>query len=193
MERLTISANDWHRLKSNRKVPVSASSCSSSFSSRISRRKLSQDQQAAGWLDRFTAPPCPTHGHRQRQDIPSKPEPEAIIHLFAKFQPVPLGSIEPDQKFRVEYTTHDRFLLVHRGKYWAGSAWAREDCSLGRQSPTSNDHLLGKTDYNEFTRSRLLPCWRHSPRLPEVPGAAPLAIYTESLQQQIQDWTKVKS
>jgi len=74
MERLTISANDWHQLKSNRKVRASEQAAAALVSSRISQRKLCKDSSKHGWLDRsISAPPCPTHGHqRQQRQIPSK-------------------------------------------------------------------------------------------------------------------------
>jgi len=44
MERLTISANDWHQLKSNRKVRASEQAAAALVvSSRISQRKLCKD------------------------------------------------------------------------------------------------------------------------------------------------------
>lgn len=67
MERLTISANDWHRLKSNRK----ARACEQVAAALVFLLKeqpeeaLPRLQQAVGWLDRsISAPPCPTHGHK---------------------------------------------------------------------------------------------------------------------------------
>lgn len=67
MERLSISPNDWHRLKSNRK----ARACEQAAAALVFLLKeqpeeaLPRLQQAVGWLDRsISAPPCPTHGHR---------------------------------------------------------------------------------------------------------------------------------
>lgn len=65
MERLTISASDWHRLKSNRK----ARACEQAAAALVFLLKEQPEEalprlhQAVGWLDRsISAPPCPTHG-----------------------------------------------------------------------------------------------------------------------------------
>ena len=70
MERLSISANDWHRLKSNRKVRA----CEQTAAALVFLLKdspqeaLPRLQQATGWLDKsISAPPCPTHGHKENK------------------------------------------------------------------------------------------------------------------------------
>ena len=65
MEKLSISPNDWHRLKSNRKVRASelAAAALVFLLKDESQEALPRLQQATGWLDRsISAPPCPTHG-----------------------------------------------------------------------------------------------------------------------------------
>ncbi|MBV8884763.1 MAG: hypothetical protein JO235_12315 [Chroococcidiopsidaceae cyanobacterium CP_BM_RX_35] len=67
LERLTISANDWHRLKSNRKARASEQVAAALvfLLKEQPEEALPRLQQAVGWLDRsISAPPCPTHGHR---------------------------------------------------------------------------------------------------------------------------------
>ncbi|WGV23234.1 DUF6439 family protein [Halotia branconii] len=67
MERLSISPNDWHRLKSNRN-----SRASEQVAAAILYLLKDQPQeavvrleQAVGWLDKsISAPPCPTHGDK---------------------------------------------------------------------------------------------------------------------------------
>jgi len=69
MERLTVSAHDWHRLKSNRKVRASEQTAAALvfLLKDQPQEALPRLQQAAGWLDRsISAPPCPTHGSRDR-------------------------------------------------------------------------------------------------------------------------------
>lgn len=68
MERLSISPNDWHKLKSNRKVRA----CEQAAAAIVFLLKdqpeeaLPRLQQAAGWLNRsISAPPCPTHGNKR--------------------------------------------------------------------------------------------------------------------------------
>jgi len=63
MERLTISANDWHQLKSNRKVRASEQAAAALvfLLKDQPEEALQRLQQASGWLDRsISAPPCPT-------------------------------------------------------------------------------------------------------------------------------------
>lgn len=65
MERLSISPNDWHRLKSNRKVRASEQTAAALvfLLKDEPQEALQRLQQATGWLDRsISAPPCPTHG-----------------------------------------------------------------------------------------------------------------------------------
>lgn len=65
IERLTISPNDWHKLKSNRKARSSEQAAAALvFLLKDSPDEaLSRLQQATAWLDRsISAPPCPSHG-----------------------------------------------------------------------------------------------------------------------------------
>lgn len=65
-ERLTITANDWHRLKSNRKARAGEQAAAALvfLLKDQPEEALPRLQQATGWLDRsISAPPCPTHGH----------------------------------------------------------------------------------------------------------------------------------
>lgn len=65
MERLTISPNDWHKLKSNRKARASEQTAAALIFllKEKPEEALARLQQATGWLDRsISAPPCPTHG-----------------------------------------------------------------------------------------------------------------------------------
>lgn len=67
MERLAISPSDWHRLKSNRKARAGEQAAAAIvFLLKDSPEEaLIRLNQASGWLDRsISAPPCPTHGHR---------------------------------------------------------------------------------------------------------------------------------
>lgn len=69
MERLTISANDWHRLKSNRKIRASEQLAAALvfLLKEQPEESLPRLEQAVGWLDRsISAPPCPTHGQALR-------------------------------------------------------------------------------------------------------------------------------
>ncbi len=64
MERLTISPNDWHRLKSNRKARASEQAAAALvfLLKEQPEEALPRLQQAVGWLDRsISAPPCPSH------------------------------------------------------------------------------------------------------------------------------------
>lgn len=68
MERLTVTPNDWHRLKSNRKVRASEQTAAALvfLLKDQPEEALQRLQQAAGWLDRsISAPPCPNHGHQK--------------------------------------------------------------------------------------------------------------------------------
>ncbi len=67
MEKLSISPNDWHRLKSNRKARASEQIAAALvfLLKDESEEALPRLQQATGWLDRsISAPPCPTHGSK---------------------------------------------------------------------------------------------------------------------------------
>ncbi len=67
MERLTISPDDWHRLKSNRKARASEQAAAAVvfMIKEQPQEAVAKLQQATGWLDHsISAPPCPTHGHK---------------------------------------------------------------------------------------------------------------------------------
>ena len=66
-ERLTISPNDWHRLKSNRNSRASEQAAAALvyLLKNQPQEALARLEQASGWLDRsISAPPCPTHGNK---------------------------------------------------------------------------------------------------------------------------------
>ncbi|MBJ7296037.1 DUF6439 family protein [Dolichospermum circinale] len=70
MERLSISPNDWHRLKSNRNSRASEQAAAAMVFLVKNEPQEAQArlQQAVGWLDKsISAPPCPTHGHRREE------------------------------------------------------------------------------------------------------------------------------
>jgi Family of unknown function (DUF6439) len=65
-ERLRITNEDWHRLKSNRsrRAQEQAAAGLVLLVNDQTTDGLAHLQQAAGWLDRsISAPPCPTHHH----------------------------------------------------------------------------------------------------------------------------------
>jgi hypothetical protein len=67
MERLSISPNDWHRLKSNRNSRASEQAAAALvyLLNNQPQEALARLEQATGWLDRsISAPPCPTHGDK---------------------------------------------------------------------------------------------------------------------------------
>ncbi|MBW4593650.1 MAG: hypothetical protein KME46_12230 [Brasilonema angustatum HA4187-MV1] len=69
MEKLSISPNDWHRLKSNRNVRASEQVAAAVvfLLKDEPQEALLRLQQATGWLDRsISAPPCPTHGDQKK-------------------------------------------------------------------------------------------------------------------------------
>ncbi|MES1021619.1 DUF6439 family protein [Gloeocapsa sp. BRSZ] len=69
MEKLAISPQDWHRLKSNRKVRASEQAAAAIvfLLKDQPEEALQRLNQASGWLDRsISAPPCPTHGHTSK-------------------------------------------------------------------------------------------------------------------------------
>lgn len=69
MEKLSISPNDWHRLKSNRNVRASEQVAAALvfLLKDEPQEALLRLQQGTGWLDRsISAPPCPTHGEHKR-------------------------------------------------------------------------------------------------------------------------------
>ena len=70
MERLSISPDDWHRLKSNRNSRASEQAAAAMVFLVKNEPQEAQArlQQAVGWLDKsISAPPCPTHGHRREE------------------------------------------------------------------------------------------------------------------------------
>lgn len=67
MERLSITPNDWHRLKSNRnfRAREQAAAALVFLLKDQPQEALARLEQATGWLDRsISAPPCPSHGHQ---------------------------------------------------------------------------------------------------------------------------------
>jgi hypothetical protein len=69
MERLSISPDDWHRLKSKRKVRASEQVAGALvyLLKDEPQEALLRLEQATGWLDRsISAPPCPTHGEQKK-------------------------------------------------------------------------------------------------------------------------------
>ncbi len=67
MERLSISPNDWHRLKSNRNSRASEQVAAAVLYllKDQPQEAIARLEQAVGWLDRsISAPPCPTHGDK---------------------------------------------------------------------------------------------------------------------------------
>jgi Family of unknown function (DUF6439) len=67
-ERLGITPNDWHRLKSNRKArALEQAAAALVFLLKDEKEEaLPRLAQAVGWLDRsISAPPCPTHGNKE--------------------------------------------------------------------------------------------------------------------------------
>ncbi|BAS56154.1 MULTISPECIES: DUF6439 family protein [Leptolyngbya] len=67
VERLSITNQDWHRLKSNRKARALEQSAVALvyLLKENPEEALPRLQQAVGWLDRsISAPPCPSHGNR---------------------------------------------------------------------------------------------------------------------------------
>ena len=67
MERLSISPQDWHRLKSNRNSRASEQAAAAVLYlvQKQPEEAIVRLKQAVGWLDRsISAPPCPTHGNK---------------------------------------------------------------------------------------------------------------------------------
>jgi hypothetical protein len=67
MERLTISPDDWHRLKSNRNSRASEQAAAALLYlvKNQPQEAIVRLEQAVGWLDKsISAPPCPTHGNK---------------------------------------------------------------------------------------------------------------------------------
>ncbi len=70
-ERLTISPNDWHKLKSNRQARSreQAAAAIVFLLKEQPEEALLRLQQATAWLDRsISAPPCPSHGSVDKTD-----------------------------------------------------------------------------------------------------------------------------
>jgi hypothetical protein len=68
MERLSISPNDWHRLKSNRNSRASEQIAAALvyLLNNEPQESLARLEQATGWLDKsISAPPCPSHGDKR--------------------------------------------------------------------------------------------------------------------------------
>lgn len=68
MARLSISPDDWHRLKSNRNARASEQVAAALVFLVKNEPQEAQArlEQAVGWLDKsISAPPCPTHGHKR--------------------------------------------------------------------------------------------------------------------------------
>jgi Family of unknown function (DUF6439) len=68
-ERLALKERDWHRLKSNRKVrsQEQAAAALVFLLKDQPEEALLRLQQAVGWIDRsLSAPPCPQHGHKDK-------------------------------------------------------------------------------------------------------------------------------
>lgn len=66
MERLSISPQDWHRLKSNRNARASEQAAAALvyLVQNQPQEAIVRLQQSVGWLDySISAPPCPTHGN----------------------------------------------------------------------------------------------------------------------------------
>jgi hypothetical protein len=69
MERLRITPEDWHRLKSNRNARASEQVAAAIVFLVKNEPQEAQArlEQAVGWLDKsISAPPCPTHGHETK-------------------------------------------------------------------------------------------------------------------------------
>ncbi|MDZ8053047.1 MAG: DUF6439 family protein [Aulosira sp. ZfuVER01] len=67
MERLSITPDDWHRLKSNRnfRAREQAAAALVFLLKDQPQEALARLEQATGWLDKsISAPPCPSHGHQ---------------------------------------------------------------------------------------------------------------------------------
>ncbi|MEA5577828.1 DUF6439 family protein [Anabaena sp. UHCC 0451] len=67
MERLSISPDDWHRLKSNRnsRAGEQVAGAMVFLLKNEPQEAHARLEQAVGWLDKsISAPPCPTHGNR---------------------------------------------------------------------------------------------------------------------------------
>jgi hypothetical protein len=68
-EQLAIAPNDWHRLSANRTVRAREQAAAALVYMLKDQpaEALPRLAQAIGWLDKtLKAPPCPTHGEKQR-------------------------------------------------------------------------------------------------------------------------------
>lgn len=68
-ERLRIDESNWHRLKSHRpaRAKEQAAAALVFLLKDNPDEALARFTQAVGWLDKsISAPPCPSHGHRDR-------------------------------------------------------------------------------------------------------------------------------
>jgi hypothetical protein len=66
-DRLRIAETDWHRLKSNRSARAAEQAAAALVFLLKSQPEeaVARFSQTVGWLDKsISAPPCPTHGHR---------------------------------------------------------------------------------------------------------------------------------
>ena len=66
-EKMTISPNDWHKLKNNRQAQAGQQLASSLvfLLNDQPEEALERIKQAQGWLDNSIKPlPCPTHGKK---------------------------------------------------------------------------------------------------------------------------------
>jgi hypothetical protein len=71
-ERLAIKPADWHRLNRDRRVRAKEQLAAALvfLLKDHSDEALARVQQAAGWLNRsLQAPPCPSHGDRNKTDV----------------------------------------------------------------------------------------------------------------------------
>ena len=67
MKRLSITPEDWHRLKSNRNARAREQIAAAMvfLVKNDPQEAQARIEQALGWLDKsISAPPCPTHGHK---------------------------------------------------------------------------------------------------------------------------------
>ncbi len=70
-QKLTITPNDWHRLKSDRQAQAKQQMASALvfLLKDQPQEALAHINQAAGWLDRSVSPlPCPGHGNQKASD-----------------------------------------------------------------------------------------------------------------------------
>ncbi|MEO1127914.1 MAG: DUF6439 family protein [Cyanobacteria bacterium J06639_16] len=73
---LAIAPQDWHRLNRNRTVRAQEQTAAALvyLLKAEPEEALARLQQSVGWLDRsISAPPCPTHGDKQKPSTSNKP------------------------------------------------------------------------------------------------------------------------